>query len=53
MIVRCPIKDIRTIGRSTQGVKLISLSEKDRVVSVARLAAKDEEGEGEEEEKKG
>ncbi|MBI2447773.1 MAG: DNA gyrase subunit A [Candidatus Omnitrophica bacterium] len=51
MIVRCPIKDIRTIGRSTQGVKLISLSEKDRVVSVARLASKDEEGEGEEGEK--
>ncbi len=50
MIVRCSIKDIRTIGRSTQGVKLISLGEKDKVVSVARLAAKDEEGEEEEKE---
>ena len=43
MIVRCPVKDIRTMGRSTQGVKVISLKEKDRVVSIAKVVAKEEE----------
>ncbi len=33
---------IRTIGRSTQGVKLIDIEGDDRVVSIARLAEKDE-----------
>jgi DNA gyrase subunit A len=38
---------IRTIGRSTQGVKLMDLEDDDRVVSIARLAEKDEgEAEG-------
>jgi len=45
MIVRCPIKDIRTTGRSTQGVRLMRLGNKDKVVAVARLAAKEEEEE--------
>ncbi len=45
MVVRCPIKDIRTTSRSTQGVRLMRVDdkEKDKVVAVARLAAKDEE----------
>ncbi|MCK4423972.1 MAG: DNA gyrase subunit A, partial [Candidatus Omnitrophica bacterium] len=43
MIVRCPVKDIRSCGRSTQGVRLISLKEKDLVGSVARVPAGDEE----------
>ncbi|MEQ1756802.1 MAG: DNA gyrase subunit A [Vicinamibacterales bacterium] len=39
---------IRTIGRSTQGVKLIDIEGDDRVVSIARLAEKDDaEGDGE------
>ncbi|MCX7047213.1 MAG: DNA gyrase subunit A [Candidatus Sumerlaeota bacterium] len=42
--IRCPIKTIRTIGRSTQGVRLINLDEGDRVTSVARLGEKEEEG---------
>ncbi|MCP4649679.1 MAG: DNA gyrase subunit A [PVC group bacterium] len=45
MVVRCPIKDIRSTGRSTQGVRLIRTKEKDKLVAVARLAAKDEETE--------
>jgi DNA gyrase/topoisomerase IV subunit A len=36
-------KDIRTIGRATQGVKLIDIEGEDRAVSIARLAEKDEE----------
>ncbi len=37
MMVRTPVKDIRTIGRSTQGVKLISLKDKDTVSAVASV----------------
>jgi len=46
MIVRTPVKNIRAIGRNTQGVTLISLNKDDRVVSVARvLTSEDENGE--------
>jgi DNA gyrase subunit A len=40
--LRMAAGDIRTIGRSTQGVKLIDIEGDDRVVSIARLAEKDE-----------
>ena len=43
MIVRCPPKEIRKTGRSSQGVKLISLNADDEVVSVAIVVAKEEE----------
>jgi len=42
MIVRCPTKDIRKSARSTQGVRLISMSKEDVVSSVANVVAKDE-----------
>jgi len=42
-ILRMAAKDIRTIGRATQGVKLIDIEGEDRAVSIARLAEKDEE----------
>jgi DNA gyrase subunit A len=41
--LRMAAKDIRTIGRSTQGVRLIDIEGDDRAVSIARLAEKDEE----------
>jgi DNA gyrase subunit A len=44
-IIRLRIKDIRVIGRNTQGVHLIDLEEGERVVSLARLAEKEEEEE--------
>ena len=44
-IIRMRIKDIRIIGRNTQGVRLIELEEGERVVSLARLAEKEEEDE--------
>lgn len=44
MIVRCAIKDIRATGRSTQGVRLIKIEDKDKVASIARVIA-EEEGE--------
>ncbi len=46
-IIRLRVKDIRVIGRNTQGVHLIGLEEGERVVSLARLAEKEEEEEGE------
>jgi DNA gyrase subunit A len=42
-ILRMASKDIRTIGRATQGVRLIDIEGEDRAVSIARLAEKDEE----------
>ncbi len=39
MVVRCPVKDIRKSGRSTQGVRLISLADKDKVTSVANAVS--------------
>jgi DNA gyrase subunit A len=46
-IIRLRIHDIRVIGRNTQGVRLIDLDEGERVVSLARLAEKEEEDEEE------
>jgi DNA gyrase subunit A len=42
-ILRMAAKDIRTIGRATQGVRLIDIEGEDRAVSIARLAEKDED----------
>jgi DNA gyrase subunit A len=39
-------KDIRAIGRATQGVRLLGVEEGDQVVSVARLAEREEENGG-------
>ena len=40
-IIRMVMGNIRPIGRVTQGVRLIEIGKKDRVVSLARLAEKD------------
>jgi DNA gyrase subunit A len=42
MIIRLNTADISTIGRNTQGVRLIQLEEGDHLVSVARLAERDD-----------
>jgi DNA gyrase subunit A len=47
-IIRLSVADIKTIGRNTQGVKLIDLEGKDRVVALAPLAEKMDEPEPEE-----
>lgn len=52
VIVRCPVKDIRTTGRAAQGVRIIKLDAKDKVASAASVVAEEEqEGEEVEEEK--
>jgi len=44
-ILRVPVSGFSVIGRNTQGVKLISTEEKEKVVAVARLAEKEEDDE--------
>ncbi|MDE2727984.1 MAG: DNA gyrase subunit A [Gemmatimonadota bacterium] len=43
LIIRLPVRDLRPIGRNTQGVKLINLGEGDRVIDVSRITPGDEE----------
>ena len=50
VIVRCPVKDIRSTGRAAQGVKIIKLDDKDKVSSIASVV-EEEEAEGETEKK--
>jgi DNA gyrase subunit A len=42
-ILRVPVSGFSVIGRNTQGVKLITTEEKEKVVAVARLAEKEED----------
>ena len=43
IFLRCAVKDIRETGRSSQGVRLIKLADKDRVSCVAPVIAEAEE----------
>ncbi len=52
MIVRTPVKNIRATGRSTQGVRLISLKDKDTVSAIASVVVEEEVKEIETAEKK-
>ena len=42
IVIRQHAKEIRVTGRNTQGVRLIQLEEGDHLVSVARLAEREE-----------
>ncbi|MBU2540315.1 MAG: DNA gyrase subunit A [Candidatus Omnitrophica bacterium] len=42
MIVRCAVKDIRSTGRSAQGVRLIKLGAKDKVACMAHVVKQEE-----------
>jgi DNA gyrase subunit A len=48
-VIRLRVNEIRVIGRNTQGVRLIDLEGSERVASVARLAEREDEGEGRDE----
>ncbi|MDE0819474.1 MAG: DNA gyrase subunit A [Opitutales bacterium] len=49
--VRSPVKDVRVIGRTTQGVRLINLREGDRLIGISKvLDIKDEDEEPNEDE---
>src|SRR5213075_3183646 len=45
MILRMQTNAIRSIGRVTQGVKLIDIEGEDQVVSIARLVEKEDDAE--------
>jgi DNA gyrase subunit A len=46
MIIRLNVSGVReVVGRNTEGVRLMNLDPEDRIVSVAKLAEKDEETE--------
>jgi len=47
-IIRMRGEEISIIGRNTQGVKLIELESGERVMAVARMAEREEEGNGQE-----
>ena len=47
MIIRTGLDQIRSIGRNTQGVRLIKLKEEDKLVAAEKIAAEDLEGDGE------
>jgi len=44
MVVRTAVKEIRVIGRSTQGVHVIKLNDKDIVASVATIVSEEDDG---------
>jgi DNA gyrase subunit A len=43
IIIRMAISELRTMGRATQGVKLITLKGNDEIASVAKIEHDDEE----------
>ncbi|GIV01065.1 MAG: DNA gyrase subunit A [Actinomycetota bacterium] len=45
-VIRIPVREVRTIGRATQGVRLMRLEEGDEVVDLAVLRAEGAEGTG-------
>jgi DNA gyrase subunit A len=46
IIIRQPVKQIKVIGRNTQGVKLINLDAGDKVVDVARVVTNEKNNKG-------
>jgi DNA gyrase subunit A len=48
MVVRVAVKGISKVGRSTQGVRVISLKSSDKLTSVASVVPAEEEDVGEE-----
>ncbi|HUJ15133.1 MAG TPA: DNA gyrase C-terminal beta-propeller domain-containing protein, partial [Thermoanaerobaculia bacterium] len=44
MIIRTNVRDLRAMGRSTQGVKVINVEENDRVVAAVKLMEREDSG---------
>jgi DNA gyrase subunit A len=44
ILIRQPVKDIRQLGRNTQGVKLIRLEEGDQIADITTVTRDDDEG---------
>jgi DNA gyrase subunit A len=43
MVIRIPVRDVRVMGRATQGVRIMRLREGDKVNALARLVTEQEE----------
>jgi DNA gyrase subunit A len=52
-IIRISVEGVRVIGRATQGVKVMDLDKGDRLVAMAKVVERDEDGEGEAEDSEG
>jgi DNA gyrase subunit A len=46
VLIRTAVAQIREMGRSTQGVTLIALSEGEKLAGIERIVDRDEEGDG-------
>ena len=46
MLIRTAVEQIRAMGRSTQGVTLIALSDGEKLAGIERIVDRDEEGNG-------
>ena len=46
MVIRQSVKDLRVMGRNTQGVRLIRLNEGDDIADIARVIPEEENGNG-------
>ncbi len=46
MVNRTHVREIRLIGRNTQGVRIMNLREGDKIASIAKVAHEDDVGEG-------
>ncbi len=47
--IRSPVKDVRVIGRTTQGVRMMNLAEDDKIVAIAEVVDTEDIDEAEEE----
>lgn len=43
MVIRQSVKDIRVMGRNTQGVRVIRLNEGDKIADIAKVVPEEEE----------
>ncbi len=48
-LIRCPVDDVRTAGRNTQGVRIFKTDSEEHVVSVERVTDAGEDGAGDDE----
>ncbi len=48
-LVRTPVKDVSIVGRNTQGVKLINLTKKEKLVGLERVLEDDDNSDGDSE----
>jgi DNA gyrase subunit A len=43
-LIRCPVDGVRIAGRATRGVRIVNVSEGERVVSAIRIGEEDDDG---------